>query len=192
MSDEEKTPGREVITEYAQAHFRYFRTVDGTVYAQRNGHPVARPIRSQGTTGSHRQELMVGLFRDGIGVFNGTALKEALDLIEALALSQDVQATHIRVAPGADGATWLDLGRDDGQSVRIHPTGWTIAVPDPAEVCWRRTQLTGELPLPATDTAGQGIDALLRLTNFATPDTECLALAWLVGCLEPGVPVPAP
>ncbi|MBZ6142736.1 virulence-associated E family protein, partial [Streptomyces olivaceus] len=42
------------------------------------------------------------------------------------------------------------------------------------------------------DTAGQGIDALLRLTNFATPDTECLALAWLVGCLEPGVPVPAP
>ncbi|MFG2324206.1 ATP-binding protein [Streptomyces sp. NPDC048568] len=192
MSEDEKTPGREVITAYAQAHFRYFRTVDGTVYAQRNGHPVARPIRSQGTTGSHRQELMVGLFRDGIGVFNGTALKEALDLIEALALSQDVQATHIRVAPGADGATWLDLGRDDGQSVRIHPTGWTIAVPDPAEVCWRRTQLTGELPLPVKDTAGQGIDALLRLTNFATPDTECLALAWLVGCLEPGVPVPAP
>ncbi|WP_405743184.1 virulence-associated E family protein [Streptomyces sp. NBC_01525] len=192
MPEDEKTPAREIITDYAQAHFRYFRTVDGMVYAQRNGHPVARPIRSQGTTGSHRQELMVGLFRDGIGVFNGTALKEALDLIEALALSQDVQATHIRVAPGFDGATWLDLGRDDGQSVRIHPTGWTIAVPDPAEVCWRRTQLTGELPLPAKDTDGKGIDALLGLTNFATPDTECLALAWLVGCLEPSMPVPAP
>lgn len=192
MSDEEKTPAREVITDYAQAHFRYFRTADGTVYAQKNGHPVARPIRSQGTTGSHRQELMVGLFRDGRGVFNGTALKEALDLIEALALDEHVQTTHIRVAPGFDGATWLDLGRADGRSVRIHPTGWDIAIPDPREVCWRRTQLIGELPMPVKDTDGKGIDALLRLCNFATAETECLAIAWLIGCLGPSVPVPAP
>ncbi|WP_327171916.1 ATP-binding protein [Streptomyces sp. NBC_01336] len=192
MSEDEKTPAREVITEYAQSHFRYFRTTEGTVYAQRIGHPVARPIRSQGTTGSHRQELMVDLFNDGVGVFNGTSLKEALDLIEALALSQDVQPTHIRVAPGFDGATWLDLGRDDGQSVRIHPNGWEVKVPDPREVCWRRTQLTGELPMPARDTEGKGIDQLLRLTNFANADTESLALAWLIGCLGPSVPVPAP
>ncbi|WP_406484709.1 ATP-binding protein [Streptomyces microflavus] len=192
MSEDEKTPAREVITEYAQSHFRYFRTTEGTVYAQRIGHPVARPIRSQGTTGSHRQELMVDLFNDGVGVFNGTSLKEALDLIEALALSQDVQPTHIRVAPGFDGATWLDLGRDDGQSVRIHPNGWEVKVPDPREVCWRRTQLTGELPVPARDTEEKGIDLLLRLTNFANAETESLALAWLVGCLGPSVPVPAP
>ncbi|MGW8379216.1 ATP-binding protein [Streptomyces sp. ODS28] len=192
MSEDEKTPGREVITDYAQAHFRYFRTTDGTVYAQRNGQPVARPIRSQGTAGSHRQELLVGLFRDGLGVFNGTAMKEALDLIEALAMGEAVQPVHIRVAPGADGATWLDLGRSDGQSVRIHPTGWDSLTPDPAEVCWRRTQLTGELPLPAKDTDGKGIDLLLRLCNFASAETECLALAWLIGCLEPSVPVPAP
>ncbi|MFJ2209060.1 ATP-binding protein [Streptomyces microflavus] len=192
MAEDEKTPAREVITEYAQSHFRYFRTTEGTVYAQRLGHPVARPIRSQGTTGSHRQELMVDLFNDGVGVFNGTSLKEALDLIEALALSQDVQPTHIRVAPGFDGATWLDLGRDDGQSVRIHPNGWEVKVPDPREVCWRRTQLTGELPMPARDTEEKGIDLLLRLTNFANAETEALALAWLVGCLGPSVPVPAP
>ncbi|MFW3472877.1 ATP-binding protein [Streptomyces microflavus] len=192
MSEDEKTPAREVITEYAQSHFRYFRTTEGTVYAQRIGHPVARPIRSQGTTGSHRQELMVDLFNDGVGVFNGTSLKEALDLIEALALSQDVQPTHIRVAPGFDGATWLDLGRDDGQSVRIHPNGWEVKVPDPREVCWRRTQLTGELPMPVRDTEEKGIDLLLRLTNFANAETESLALAWLVGCLGPSVPVPAP
>lgn len=190
--DDEKNPARKVITDYAQSHFRYFRTADGTVYAQRNGHPVARPIRSQGTTGSHRQELMVGLFKDGVGVFNGTALKEALDLIEALALTEDVQPVHIRVAPGFDGATWLDLGRNDGQSVRIHPTGWDIRTPDPQEVCWRRTQLTGELPLPAKDTNGKGIDLLMRLCNFANAETECLAIAWLIGCLGPSVPVPAP
>ncbi|MFD3330741.1 ATP-binding protein [Streptomyces sp. NPDC058701] len=192
MPEDEKNPARQTITDYAQDHFRYFRTTEGTVYAQKNGHPVARPIRSQGTTGSHRQELMVGLYNDGIGSFNGTALKEALDLIEALALSQDVQATHIRVAPGFDGATWLDLGRDDGKSVRIHPNGWDIRVPDPREVCWRRTQLTGELPLPERETDGKGIDALLRLCNFAGAESECLAIAWVIGCLEPSVPVPAP
>ncbi|WP_046777563.1 hypothetical protein [Streptomyces yangpuensis] len=192
MPEEEKTPAREVITEYAQAHFRYFRTADGTVYAQKNGHPVARPIRSQGTAGSHRQELMVGLFADGLGVFNGTALKEALDLIEALAMSEKVQPVHIRVAPGFDGATWLDLGRNDGKSVRIHPTGWDILTPDPQEVCWRRTQLTGELPLPAKDTDGKGIDLLMRLCNFANAQTESLVIAWLIGCLGPSVPVPAP
>ncbi|MFJ5287818.1 ATP-binding protein [Streptomyces sp. NPDC088348] len=192
MAEDEKTPAREIITDYAQAHFRYFRTPDGTVYAQKNGHPVARPIRSQGTTGSHRQELMVGMFKDGVGVFNGSALKEALDLIEALALTDGVQPVHIRVAPGFDGATWLDLGRDDGQSVRIHPNGWDIATPDPREVCWRRTQLTGELPLPTKDTDGKGIDLLLRLCNFAGAETECLAIAWLIGCLGPTVPVPAP
>ncbi|MEY9938144.1 ATP-binding protein [Streptacidiphilus sp. MAP5-3] len=192
MSEDEKTPAREVIADYAQEHFRYFRTAEGTVYAQKNGHPVARPIRSQGTTGSHRQELMVGLFKDGCGVFNGTALKEALDLIEALALSEAVQPVHIRVAPGFDGATWLDLGRTDGQSVRIHPTGWDILTPDPREVCWRRTQLTGELPLPAKDTDGKGIDLLFRLCNFANASSECLAMAWLIGCLGPSVPVPAP
>ncbi|MFE9992524.1 ATP-binding protein [Streptomyces sp. NPDC005381] len=192
MSEDDKNPAREVIAEYAQERFRYFRTADGTVYAQKNGHPVARPIRSQGTSGSHRQELMVGLFKDGIGVFNGTALKEALDLIEALALTENTQNVHIRVAPGFDGATWLDLGRADGQSVRIHPTGWDIRVPDPREVCWRRTQLTGELPLPEKNTDGKGIDLLFRLCNFVNAETECLAMAWLVGCLEPSVPVPAP
>ncbi|MEV8476549.1 ATP-binding protein [Streptomyces sp. NPDC051173] len=192
MSEDEKNPAREVITDYAQAHFRYFRTADGTVYAQKNGHPVARPIRSQGTTGSHRQELMVGLFNDGLGVFNGTALKEALDLIEALAMVQEVQQVHIRVAPGLGGATWLDLGRNDGKSVRIHPTGWDIVTPDPVEVCWRRTQLTGELPMPAQDTGEKGLDLLLRLCNFANAETECLAIAWLIGCLGPSVPVPAP
>ncbi|MFF1766850.1 ATP-binding protein [Streptomyces sp. NPDC058249] len=192
MDDDDKNPARKVIADYAQERFRYFRTADGTVYAQRKGHPVARPIRSQGTTGSHRQELMVGLFKDGLGTFNGTAMKEALDLIEALALTEQVQPVHIRVAPGLDGATWLDLGRNDGQSVRIHPTGWDIRTPDPSEVCWRRTQLTGELPLPAQDTNGKGIDALFRLCNFAGAETECLAMAWLVGCLEPSVPVPAP
>lgn len=124
MSDDDKTPAREVIADYTQAPFRYFRTAEGTVYAQKNGHPVARPIRSQGTTGSHRQELMAGLFKDGRGVFNGTALKEASDLIEALALSEDVQPVHIRVAPGSDGRRgWTRAAMTGSPSASTPPAG---------------------------------------------------------------------
>jgi hypothetical protein len=46
--------------------------------------------------------------------------------------------------------------------------------------------------MPAKDTNGKGIDLLLRLCNFANAETECLAIAWLIGCLGPSVPVPAP
>ncbi|MGY5030423.1 hypothetical protein ACWC9U_05515 [Streptomyces sp. 900116325] len=37
MSDDDKTPAREVIADYTQAHFRYFRTAERTVYAQIGG-----------------------------------------------------------------------------------------------------------------------------------------------------------
>jgi hypothetical protein len=46
--------------------------------------------------------------------------------------------------------------------------------------------------VPAKDTNGKGIDLLMRLCNFADAKTEALAIAWLIGCLEPSVPVPAP
>lgn len=46
--------------------------------------------------------------------------------------------------------------------------------------------------LPVKDTDGKGIDLLMRLCNFANAETECLAIAWLIGCLGPSVPVPAP
>ncbi len=191
MSEDDKNPAREVIATYAQERFRYFRTAEGTVYAQKNGHPVARPIRSQGTSGSHRQELMVGLFKDGIGVFNGTALKEALDLIEALALTENTQNVHIRVAPASTGPPGWTLGGPTGSRCVSTPPDGTSASPT-------RRKCAGAAPsspansLPVKNTDGKGIDLLFRLCNFVNAETECLAMAWLVGCLEPSVPVPAP
>lgn len=191
---EDKTPAREIIAEYAHQHFLYFRTPDGTPYAQRADHPVARPLKSQGVAGSHRQELMLAMYQEGMGLFSGTALKEALDLIEALTLSGIVRPVHIRVAPCGKsvGVTWLDLGRNDGQSVRISAEGWEVRMPSIEEVTWRRTQLTGELPMPETSQELKGIERLLGMCNFADPGSTALSIAWLLGCLDPDVPVPAP
>ncbi|MDT0307189.1 ATP-binding protein [Streptomyces sp. DSM 44917] len=191
---DEKSAVREVIAKYAMEHFAYFRTPDGTPYAQRIGHPIARPLKSQGVAGSHRQELMLDMFNEGLGLFSGTAMKEALDLIEALTISGSVRQVNIRVAPcqTAVGVTWLDLGRDDGQSVRIAPGGWQVRKPSADEVVWRRTQLTGELPSPQPGQGMAGIDRLWELCNFSDAESSALAIAWLLGCLDPAVPVPAP
>jgi energy-coupling factor transporter ATP-binding protein EcfA2 len=195
VSEQDDKPAvRELIAKYAQEHFHYFRTPDGTPYAQRIGHPIARPLKSQGVAGSHRQELMLDMFHEGLGLFSGTAMKEALDLIEALTLSGTLRPVSIRVAAcqTTPGVTWLDLGRDDGQSVRIAPGGWDVRKPSADEVVWRRTQLTGELPMPTPGHSLAGIDRLWNLCNFSDADSSALAIAWLLGCLDPAVPVPAP
>ena len=194
MSEDDKQPVREVIAQYALEHFEYFRTPDGTPYAQRTGHPIARPLKSQGVAGSHRQELMLAMYHDGLGLHSGTAMKEALDLIEALTLTGTLRQVHIRVAhcQTTPSVTWLDLGRDDGHSVRITPQGWDVRRPTADEVVWRRTQLTGELPTPRPGQGMSGIDRLWGLSNFSDAESAALAIAWLLGCLDPGVPVPAP
>ncbi|MFG2733937.1 ATP-binding protein [Streptomyces harbinensis] len=191
---DDKQSARELIAKYALEHFEYFRTPDGTPYAQRAGHPVARPMKSQGVAGSHRQELMLDMFHEGLGVFSGTAMKEALDLIEALTLRGELREVSLRVArcSATPGVTWLDLGRDDGQSVRIAPGGWEVRTPKVNEVVWRRTQLTGELPIPEPGHGLAGIDRLWGLCNFSDAESSALAVAWLLGCLDPTVPVPAP
>ncbi|MFE7113114.1 ATP-binding protein [Streptomyces sp. NPDC057575] len=192
-SPEDKTPAREIITEYARDHFHYFRTSSGAAYAQRMGSPIARPLRSQGATGSHRQELMLDMYNEGMGIFSGTSMKEALDFIEALTLSQDVREIHIRVGPckKTPGVTWLDLARDDGLSVRISADGWEVRKPAYDEIIWRRTQLTGELPMPEAGQDMKGIDKLWDLCNFVDAGSSTLALVWLLACLDPDVPVPA-
>lgn len=192
MSDEEKTPGRQVVIEFAQSHYHYFRTSEGSPYAVRRGSSIARPIRSQGTTGSHRQELILGLLDEGRGVFSGTAMKEALDVLEAETLRGEVVPVHIRVAPCRQNSdvSWMDLGRADGLSVRIAPGSWELRRPEFNEVVWRRTQLVGELPVPLKDQGEKGLADLLELCNFL-PDTEPLVIAWLIGCLDPNRPVPA-
>lgn len=191
--EEDKTPAREIIAEYALGHFNYFRTASGTAYAQRLGNPIARPLRSQGSTGSHRQELMLDMYNEGMGLFSGTSMKEALDFIEALTLSRDVREVHIRVGAckKTPGVTWLDLGRDDGLSVRLSTDGWEIRKPAYDEIIWRRTQLTGELPMPEAGQDMKGIDRLWELCNFVDAGSSTLSLVWLLACLDPGMPVPA-
>ncbi|MFF1934334.1 hypothetical protein [Streptomyces sp. NPDC058228] len=103
---------------------------------------------------------------------------------------------NLRMArdPISPETTWWDLGRMDGKCVRIDPGTWAVTVPPvtPGQApLWRRTRLTGEVPLPVLSPAGWQ-PALERLRELlpVTDATWPLAVASLLAGLLPDVPRP--
>ncbi|MFI5861490.1 hypothetical protein [Streptomyces sp. NPDC051546] len=189
-------PQVEVLRAIGQNEFRYVRS-NGDPYAVPwDGAPIAVPLRAKAhsSTGSVRQLLTVRYLQAHDRTPSQTALSDAVAALDALALSAPETSLWLRVAPDPRDAnvTWLDLGRPDGQSVRIAPDGWTLTYPDPEEgPIWRRTKLIGELPLPERPQGGWqvGIEALAQMLPF-TPATLPLAVAWWLAALRPSLPRP--
>ncbi|NLG65983.1 MAG: hypothetical protein GX537_10300, partial [Actinobacteria bacterium] len=146
----------------------------------REGPRIARMLRGQG--GSLRADLAAG-YLDAVGkVPNQSALADAVQTLEGLALRAERVPLHVRFA-AHDGATWLDLGDEAGHAVRVSADGWTVE--ETAPVLFRRTALTGLLPVPVPGDLG-------RLRDFLNVTDEGWAL--LVGCLvstyHPAIPHP--
>ncbi|MFD9771655.1 hypothetical protein ACFWXE_15245 [[Kitasatospora] papulosa] len=171
---------------------------DQTAYAVPvDGPPIARPLRAKGGfggTGSLRQLLnRAYVLRTGRSPSQG-CLTDAIASMDALALDAEEQPVCLRIAPDPadDQATWLDLGRSDGLSVLIEPGTWSVTTPPTGEgPLWRRTRLTGELPLPERDPGGwqAGLGLLRELSALAEPSWR-MAVAWLLAGLRPDMPRP--
>jgi hypothetical protein len=113
-----------------------------------------------------------------------------------MAMDAPEAPVHLRMArdPGQPDTTWWDLGRADGQSVRIGPGEWSVEIPpmDPDKgPLWRRTRLTGEVPIPVRPADGWR-PALERLRELlpVTDRTWPLAVAAALVGLLPDVPRP--
>ncbi|GHC37895.1 hypothetical protein [Streptomyces cinnamoneus] len=193
-----KPPQAELLRLIGENGFRYFRNEsDGEPYAvPENGPAIAVPLRAKAhsASGSLRQHLI----RDYLTTYNHppsqSALADAIAALDALACDAPESQLWLRVAPDPDdpNVTWLDLGRADGQSVRIAPGEWTLTYPDPSTgPVWRRTKLVGRLPLPVSPTGGwrAGMEAFAELLPF-TEKTLPLAVAWLLAALRPSIPRP--
>jgi len=171
---------------------------DQTAYAvPADGPPIARPLRAAGGfggTGSLRQLLNRSyVLRTGRSPSQG-CLTDAIASMDALALDAPDQPVHLRIAPDPadEQVTWLDLGRADGQSVCIEPGTWSVTTPPVGEgPLWRRTRLTGELPVPERDPGGwrAGLGLLRELSALAEPSWR-MAVAWLLAGLRPDMPRP--
>ncbi|MGY3677461.1 hypothetical protein [Streptomyces sp. TE33382] len=171
---------------------------DQTAYAvPAEGPPIARPLRAAGGfggTGSLRQLLNRSyVLRTGRAPSQG-CLTDAIASMDALALDAEERPVCLRIAPDPadEQVTWLDLGRSDGLSVCIEPGTWSVTTPPVGEgPLWRRTRLTGELPLPERDPGGwrAGLGLLRELSALAEPSWR-MAVAWLLAGLRPDMPRP--
>jgi hypothetical protein len=91
------------------------------------------------------------------------------------------EPVHLRLAPYQDGVA-IDLGTTDGQAVVVRPGSWEVVERSP--VLFRRTALTGMLPVPERGGTLDELRELLNVTDASWP----LIVGWLVASLLPDMP----
>jgi len=147
-----------------------------------DGPAIARPI--DGGAGSLRDELARRHYDEHGKAASKSALADAAATLAGMAGAAPVERLGLRSIV-IDGATVLvDLGRADGAVVEVTADGWRLL--DRSPVVFRRTELTGELPVPVR---GDGAAALRRLVNV--PDELApLLTGWLAATFLTDAPRP--
>ncbi|MFI6049972.1 hypothetical protein ACIBCO_07775 [Streptomyces violascens] len=191
-----RPPQADVLRLMGESRFRFLRCKGDPYAVPLDGPAIAVPLRAKAhsATGSLRQQLTARYVREQRNTPSQTAMADAIAALDALTLDAPDTDLWLRVAPDPDDreVIWLDLGRPDGQSVRIAPDGWTVTYPDIEKgPIWRRSKLVGELPLPVRPVGGwrNGIAAFAELLPF-TEATLPLAVAWVLAALRPDMPRP--
>lgn len=183
-ADEGRGPSQAtLLRRIALERYDLFVSEDGAPFAVlKDGPRIARPFR--GGRSALRAEL-AKLYADQCGgtVPSASALADALTALEGEASQTDPVPLVTRVAEH-DGAIVLDLGRADGQVVRVGPSGWRVL--DESPVLLRRTQLTAPMPDPSPDGSLEPLKSRLNIN----PDDWPLILAWLVAALMAKIPHP--
>jgi hypothetical protein len=117
---------------------------DGTVFALPIvGVPLTYSLR--GGKSSLRALLARAYFDSTGKVAAQQALADSLLVLEGQGQACEAEPLHLRVAEGG-GSLWLDLGDQTGRTVRVNGDGWAIT--DTGAPLFRRTALTGALPVP--------------------------------------------
>lgn len=114
---------------------------------------------------------------------SAAALVDALSVLQGEALESEPREVHLRVARDGEKIV-IDLGRTDGRVVVVDNGGWQER--DKSPVIFRRTALTGELPIPESG----GDLRLLRDLLHVSDETWPLILGWLIAALVPDIPHP--
>lgn len=183
--DGEARPKKSVTTqlvEMAERNYRILLAEDGAPFAVEDGGPnLAIPLRGRD---SLRQRLARLYFEETGNAAAGAALADALAVLEGGAIREAREPVALRLARD-DGAVVLDLGRPDGRVAVVQPGRWRVA--DRSPVLFRRTALTGEMPLPVR--GGDAEELLGDLVNAGVAAVR-LIVAWLVAALIPDMPHP--
>lgn len=186
VEDEDERPERKsaatVLVDLARQRYRLGVSKDDEPIAVPvSGPRIVRMLR--GGRGSLRAELASEYFAATGRAAPQQALADALLVLDGMARELDPVDLALRVAE-YHGDLVLDLGDVTGRAVRITPSGWQL-VDDPP-VLFRRSALTGSLPVPVS---GGSLDELWSLLSVSEQDRVPLTAA-LVAALMPEIPHP--
>ncbi|HXH57703.1 hypothetical protein [Iamia sp.] len=187
IGDEPDEPAGKVtqsmaLVALATDRYRFAMTTSGEPFAvERNGANVARMLRGGGD--SLRAELARAHHQAHGKPPTASALADALLTLEGEAMTAPRETVALRVATH-DSAVVVDLGDETGRAAVVGADGWKVV--DRSPVLFRRTELTGALPVPMH---GGTLDELAGLLNVSD-DTWPLVLGWLVAALLPDIPHP--
>jgi hypothetical protein len=118
---------------------------------------------------------------------NSDAISQALNVIEARAVFDGPEhKLNLRVAEHR-GVFWYDLADAGWRAVKITPEGWQVVNRPP--ILFRRYQNTAPQVEPRP---GGNLLAVLDFMNLQDEDDQVLLVVYLVTCLVPGIPHPAP
>lgn len=179
----ERRPSQaESIVRLAHELFRIGRSDSDEPFAvRRDGPNIAITFRGS------RDALRATLAREYRARYRATptaaTLADALTALSGDALDCDAEPLALRVGE-SDRAIVLDLGRADGRVAVIRAGAWELC--DESPILFRRTALTGELPIPER---GGELSALRDLLNVDDSDFALL-LGWAVAAFLPAIPHP--
>jgi hypothetical protein len=166
----------------AHAHFRLIRGEDGRPYATEHGGPaIAYGLRGRDGLRGRLAELYADVYQQ---TPSGAALGDALVVLESRAGRKDPEPVALRVGSMVPSSVAVDLGTADGRCVLVDSSAWRIAQRSP--VLFRRSALTGPLPVPVRDGS---LEPLAELLNVDAGGFR-LVVAWLVAALLPDIAHP--
>ena len=151
------------------------------VDVESNGRRETWPVRSHEFTWwlQHRY------FDDHRGAPNRTALRTALETIEAQGRFAGTQQPVFRRVASLDNALYLDLGNAEWQTVRIEAGGWQVV--DRPPVRFTRSKTTRALPTPEP---GGRLGDLRPHLNLGNDDDFVLLTSWMLAALRDAGPYP--
>lgn len=152
---------------------------DGFAAIPINGHREVWPLRSK----FFKQWLVRRYYEQTLKSPNNEAFRQALNVIEAMAIFDGPEIKlNLRVAEH-DGALWYDLADDAWRAVEITPAGWRV-VDDPP-ILFRRYKNTAPQVLPQR---GGSLELLQEFINLKDDDDWLLLIAVIVHAFIPNIP----
>ena len=142
------------------------------------GHRECLPIQSS----AFRTRITTQIYASEGKIPNGTAIADARNMIEGLALAEgEFIKPAIRVA-GTRDEIFIDLGDAEWRCVRVVAGGWSV-LPHPDEVFFIRPADFGELPEPRH---GRDFDALREFVNLKEDQLRLFQTFLLSACHPQG------